>query len=139
MTQIALRIPLRRRRSLPRLALAACVVAAVAVSAAVAGVGRHALVNADGWPLARRFFAAAAQPRLDSSLLLLAWRSTLTTLAYASLGTALALAIGFLLGPLVSQVWWRGRRRSWAAAWVVSRVALVVPRGVHEVIWGSCC
>jgi phosphonate transport system permease protein len=128
--------PLRRRRSLPRLALAVAVAAAVAASAVVAGVGRHALVNADGWPLAQRFFAAALHPRVDASFLRLTGSSTLTTLAYAMLGTALALAIGLVLGPLVSQVWWRGRRRSWLAAWIASRLVLVVPRGVHEVIWG---
>lgn len=139
MTQVALRIPLvplRRRRSLPRIALALCVTAAVAASALTAGVGRHDLVNGDGWPLAQRFFVAAAHPQLDAAFLRLAWRSSLTTLAYATLGTALALAIGVVVGPLVSQAWWRGRRRSWQVAWVVSRVALVIPRGVHEVIWG---
>lgn len=139
MTELALPArlaPLRRRRSLPRLALAAAVVAGVAASAVAAGLGRHELVNADGWPLAGRFFAAALHPRLDASFLHLAASSTLTTLAYAMLGTALALAIGLLAGPLVSQVWWRGRRRSWPVAWAVSRIALVVPRGVHEVIWG---
>jgi phosphonate transport system permease protein len=123
--------PFRRRRSLPRLALAAGVVAAVAASAVAAGAGRGALVNPDGWPLAQKFFVAAVHPQLDGSFLRLAWRSLLTTVSYAAIGTALALAIGVVFAPLVSRVWWGG-----PVSWLVSRVALVVPRGVHEVIWG---
>jgi phosphonate transport system permease protein len=129
----------RNRRSLARHLVLAVGLAAVAASAFAAGVGRGAVVNLDGWPLAQRFFVAAAHPRVDATFLRLTWDSTVTTVAYAALGTTLALAIGFLSAPFVSQIWWRdGRfgRRGWVAAWLVSRTALVVPRGIHEVIWG---
>jgi phosphonate transport system permease protein len=136
---LAVRAPVARRRSLPRLALLAAAVGGAAASAVAAGVGHGPLVNSGGWTLAGRFFVAAAHPQLDGAFLALAWRSTLTTLAYAALGTLLALALGFVLAPLVSRVWWlggRAGRRAPAVAWLVSRVLLVIPRGIHEVLWG---
>jgi phosphonate transport system permease protein len=106
-----------------------------------AGVGRDDLFRLGSLNQIGDFFAAAAHPRVDAAFLGLTAHATLTTLAYAVLGTALSLAIGLVGGILTSETWWsagaRGRRRPAAVAgWVVARVALVVPRGIHEVVWG---
>lgn len=119
------------------------VVTAVAVAAIEATVGRGDVINVGGAGLAERFFAAALRPELGLDFLLLTAGAALTTLAYAVLGTGLSLAIGLVGGVLTSQTWWRPARRgggaagrAWAIPWLGSRLALAVPRGVHEVIWG---
>lgn len=112
---------------------------ALVLGTALAVVEALGQVNTDGWPLAARFFAAVAEPRVDAVFLQVVGSAALTTLAYAALGALLALAIGFTAGPLLAQAGWEagGRRppRAVRAAWVVARGALAVPRGVHEVVW----
>jgi phosphonate transport system permease protein len=119
--------------------------ALVALGAALlhAAGGRGDLINPGGWGQVERFFAAAAHPRLDPAFLELTVNATLTTLAYAVLGTALSVAIGVAGGVLVSETFWRsaGRRpgaRTAArlAGWLGARATLALPRGVHEVVWG---
>lgn len=130
-------------RSPSRRAWAALAVIATVAALAAAGVGRDRVVNADGMALVGDFFAAALHPRLDGEFLALTANATVTTLGYAVLGTVLSLVIGLAGGLLSSQTWWRSgargqRRRGKArlAGWTAARGALVVPRGIHEVVWG---
>ncbi|MFN2521478.1 MAG: PhnE/PtxC family ABC transporter permease, partial [Candidatus Limnocylindria bacterium] len=118
---------------------------AVAAAAIDAGVGRAAVFNPAGWPQVGQFFSAALHPRMDASFLSLTADATLTTLAYAVLGTALSLVLGLFGGVLSSQVWWRSaaaqssggsRPARWRAGWLAARAGLALPRGIHEVVWG---
>lgn len=113
---------------------------AVVASALVSGVAGGRLVKPEGAQAFLEFFAAAVRPRLDGEFLALTASATLTTLAYAVLGTALSLVIGFIAGVLSSQAWWlssrRARRGRGVTGWLVMRGVLVVPRGIHEVVWG---
>ena len=130
--------PLGGRRRGRRL-WAAAAAAAVAWSLWSAGVGRDELVNPGGWALVGRFFAAALAPELSADFLGTTLRATLTTVAFAVLGTALSVAVGLIGGVLTSETWWRrtrpGRRRL-RPGWVVSRASCGVPRGIHEAVWG---
>lgn len=103
-----------------------------------AGAGSRRLVKPEGAASFFEFFGAAAHPRLDGEFLAITGNAALVTLAYAVLGTALSLVIGVVGGILSSQTWWqpRGRPRFGRVGWVVARVVLVVPRGIHEVVWG---
>ncbi|MEA2362980.1 MAG: phosphonate transport system permease protein [Thermoleophilaceae bacterium] len=126
--------------SLRRRVWGAAWVVAIAGSLVLAGVGREETVNADGLPQLGNFFAAALHPRLDSDFLDLTWDASVVTLSYAVLGTALSLVIGLVGGAAIAEAMWRsssgsGRRRS-TAGWLLVRALLVVPRGIHEVVWG---
>jgi phosphonate transport system permease protein len=101
-------------------------------------IAPRAVVNRGGWPLLRRFFVAAAAPRLDGEYLSIVGRAALTSLAYAVVGAVLSLCIGLVGGMVTSELWWRrdplsgrGRVRTLGAL----RAAASVPRGVHEAIW----
>lgn len=122
-----------RRRWLGAAAVLAVVTAALGVWLAAGQV------NTGGAALAGRFLSGALDPRLDVPFLETVARAALTTVAYAVLGTALALLIGLTLGPLLAQAGHQaGRRRaprSARAGWLLGRAALTVPRGVHEVVW----
>ncbi|MDQ6746573.1 MAG: ABC transporter permease subunit, partial [Candidatus Dormibacteraeota bacterium] len=124
--------------------LAALVLAATVWAIAGTGAGSRALVNPGGWPLLLDFIKAAVRPQLSSDFLALTWDATLTTLAFAVLGTLLSLVIGAVGGVLASETWWRsggatasrGRSARRLGAWVGVRATLGLPRGVHEVVWG---
>lgn len=108
-------------------------------SAVQVGLFRGDLVNAGGWALVQQFFAAALRPELSTDFLLLTLEATLVTFAYAIGGLALSLVIGSLGGLLSSEVWWQARRpkaRLLSSPWLIARGALVVPRAIHEAIWG---
>ncbi|MEX2588253.1 MAG: ABC transporter permease subunit [Actinomycetota bacterium] len=131
----------RRRPATARRFWMTAVVVAVVASALSLGVGRQELLNSGGWPMVRRFFAAALNPVLTPEFLRLTWDASLTTVAYASVGTALSVAFGLVFGVLVSQTWWGldsgGRRTLWSrGGWLGARGLLGLPRGVHEVVWG---
>lgn len=135
--------PTRTGRSLTRRVWTALAVLGTLAALIAAGVGRDQVVNAGGVALVGDFFAAALRPRLDGEFLALAADAALTTLGYAVLGTVLSLVVGLAGGVLSSQTWWRSgargqRRRGSArlAGWTVARAVLVVPRGIHEVVWG---
>ncbi len=105
-----------------------------------ATAGRDVL-NADGWPSFREFWTSALDPELSAEFLRLTAEATATTAAYAVLGAALSVGIGLVGGVLVAARPWErvsaGRslgllRRGGRG---VARVAFVVPRAVHEVIW----
>lgn len=108
-----------------------------------AGVGRRELVNPGGWTLMGRFWRAAVHPELSAEFLRVTWRSTLTTVAFAVLGTVLSVVIGCVGGVLTSETWWRrsrptraGRPPGLRPGWFAGRVLFGLPRGVHEAVWG---
>lgn len=127
-------------RSRRRRGWALLIFAAIVVSAVAAGIGRGQVIKSEGAGSLFDFFAAAVSPRLDAEFLALTGTAMLTTLAYAVLGTALSLVIGLIGGILTSQAWWesgvRTRRTRRLAGWGFARAVLVVPRGIHEVVWG---
>ncbi|MGH9283460.1 MAG: PhnE/PtxC family ABC transporter permease, partial [Acidimicrobiales bacterium] len=130
------------RWSARRLWFAALVVA-VAWSLWAAGVGRREVVNPGGWTLLGRFWRAAASPELSSEFLSATGRATLTTVAFAALGTALSVLVGVVGGVLTSETWWRrpgparnGRRAGLRPGWFAGRLLFGLPRGVHEAVWG---
>ncbi|MEW6153798.1 MAG: ABC transporter permease subunit [Actinomycetota bacterium] len=121
--------------------------AAVGWSLWSAGVGRQEVVNSGGWTVMGRFWRAAVSPELSSGFLRLTLDATLVTVAFAVLGTALAVLLGLVGGVLTSETWWRrpgagrtggtGRRRDGLRpGWFVGRLANGLPRGVHEAVWG---
>ena len=120
------------RRTWPLVALAA-----VGWSLWSAGVGRQELVNPGGWTLLHSFWTAALHPDLSAEFLGVTWRASLTTIAFAVLGTALSVAIGVVGGVLTSETWWRrtrtGRLRP---GWYAGRGLAGLPRGIHEAVWG---
>lgn len=127
-------------RSRQRRAWALLIAVAVIASTLASGIGSAPVIKPEGAQSFLDFFRAAFHPRLDGDFLALTANATLTTLAYAVLGTALSLVIGVLGGVLSSQAWWssgvRSRRARRLAGWTVARGVLVVPRGIHEVVWG---
>lgn len=93
--------------------------------------------NAGGLDRFTDFFAAAVAPELSTDFLILTWRESLVTLSYAVLGTALAVAIGIVGGALLSQRWWEATAdRTTGLGWRAARAAGVLPRSIHEVVWG---
>lgn len=83
------------------------------------------------------FFAAAASPELSADFLALTWRESLVTLSYAILGTALAVTIGLVGGALLTRRWWESTAdHSTGIGWRTARAAGVLPRSIHEVVWG---
>jgi phosphonate transport system permease protein len=130
----------RPGRSLRRRAWVLLWLIAIGASLVLGGVGQDETANAGGLPQLGRFFEAALHPRLDSAFLELTRDAALTTLSYAVLGTFLSLVIGLVAGAAVSQALRRpspgaGGSRS-RGGWLLARALLVVPRGIHEVVWG---
>lgn len=135
--------PGTQRRSRRRRGWVLAAVVAVIGSVVLAGWGSDsgdAIVKPDGLSLIGEFFTAALHPRADAEFLALVGKETVTTLSYAVLGTALSLVLGVVGGVLTSQTWWEAgsgrRRRRGTAGWLLARGVLVVPRGIHEVVWG---
>lgn len=93
--------------------------------------------NPGGLPQVRRFFAAAVRPELGGDFLALIARESLVTVSYAVLGTALAMVLGLFGSVVLARRWWvrPGRTRP-SGGWQPARVLAVVPRSVHEVVWG---
>jgi phosphonate transport system permease protein len=110
-------------------------VAALAWALWDAGLGRQPMINPGGWTLLRKFWSAALHPDLSGEFLGSTWSATITTVAYAALGTALSLVLGVVLGVLISETWWRRSRGGTRPAWLVARLAVGVPRGIHEAVW----
>jgi phosphonate transport system permease protein len=120
--------------------------AAVWVLAVVWSVGgwwaaEGPLVNVSGWPLLAAFFSAALSPDLSVQFLLRTGEATLSTLSFAVLGTLVAVAVGLVVGVLISETWWgtepgtRARPRARRVGWLLTRLGLAVPRGIHEAVW----
>lgn len=105
-------------------------------SLAAAGIGRRPVVNTAGWSQVADFFGAALRPETSAEFLRLTWDAARTTIAYALLGTLLAVVVGVVLGIVLSETWWNGDRLGRHAGWIAARGALALPRGVHEAVWG---
>ena len=101
--------------------------AAIAWSVTQAGVAD--VVNTGGWSSFAEFWTTA--PRLESSgdFLRLTWESAHQTLALALLGTALAVAIGLFVGPILS----RRVGHSPSTQRLLGALA-ALPRSVHEIL-----
>lgn len=99
------------------------------------------VVNANGWPSFADFWRSAFRPELSPEFLRLTAEAAATTAAYAVLGTLLSLGVGLAGGLAVAERPWEGPTGSRAGSvvrWVLrgaARLAFVVPRAVHEVIW----
>ncbi|MFP5283947.1 MAG: PhnE/PtxC family ABC transporter permease, partial [Actinomycetes bacterium] len=125
-----------RARSGSRRLLGLLVVVGLVWSLAAARGESPALVNPGGWPQVRAFLAAAVAPETSPAFLRVVGEATLVTVAYAVLGTALALALGVLGAFGASATFWRaGRRRGHRAGFALARGALALPRGLHEAVW----
>ncbi|MGY1637509.1 PhnE/PtxC family ABC transporter permease [Geodermatophilus sp. SYSU D00742] len=122
----------RLRRDPRRWAWALGSAAVLLWSLAGAGLFSGEVLNPGGTAQFARFAAAVLSPALDAEFLGLLASSVWVTVAYAALGTALALVLGAVGAALVSRTTW-GRRR---LGWALSRGALAVPRGLHEAVWG---
>jgi phosphonate transport system permease protein len=99
------------------------------------------LVRPEGFTLVTDFLGAATTPSTDGAFLAVVGSAAVTTVAYAVLGTVVSVVLGFVGGILSSEVWWlEGRhgaaRRRATAGWIAVRGTLVLPRAIHEVIWG---
>ena len=128
------RAPTARR---PRRSPARAVTALVVIGALLHAGDPFRAWNPGGLPQVQRFFAAAVRPELGGEFLALVWRESLVTVSYAVLGTALAMALGLAGSVVLARRWWSapGRARP-RCGWQVARAAAVVPRSVHEVVWG---
>ena len=119
---------------------AAIAAAALAWSLARAGLDPNELVNTGGWPHVEAFFRAMVTPRVDAAFLRLTAREAGVTLGYAVLGTALAIGIGLVGGIVLTERIWMPLAgpmgRPARAGWALARLAFVVPRSMHEVVFG---
>ncbi|NJM58183.1 MAG: ABC transporter permease subunit, partial [Synechococcales cyanobacterium RU_4_20] len=99
----------------------------------------YPLVNGGGLTQLQAFWQAALHPDLSQELLRVVGPATLTTLAYAVCGSSLSLLLGMVGGVLCSELWWESvfpGQRSAGFVWPLLRGLLVVPRGIHELLWG---
>lgn len=99
------------------------------------------VINPRGWPSFAEFWRAVLHPELDAEFLRLTAEATATTGSYALLGTVLSLAVGVVGGFVVSERPWETVTGGTTGRLVrrvvrgLARLAFVVPRAVHEVIW----
>lgn len=94
------------------------------------------IVNTDGLPVLVALLDSVLHPELSDGFLLMVLRSSAVTVAFAALGGAGALLIGVVGGLVMSQTAW-GDRPSLVVRvlrWPL-RIALVLTRSVHELIW----
>jgi phosphonate transport system permease protein len=124
--------PPRLHRDTARWAWGLGALALLGWSLAGAGAFAGEVLNPAGLAQVGRFADGAVHPDLSGAHLQLLARATLVTIAYASLGAALAIALGAVGAVAVARTTW-GRRR---AGRVLARGALAVPRGLHEAVWG---
>ncbi|MGB3300396.1 MAG: ABC transporter permease subunit [Phormidesmis sp.] len=132
-------LPTQGERRSPSRWLAVCLWVGLVIWALwLAGVGREPIVNWAGWSLMAQFWAAMFHPAIDSEFLRIIAGATVTTLAFAVCGTALSLIIGLIAGIVCSQMWWRicWPGKVGYGLWLGLRGLLVIPRAVHELIWG---
>ena len=100
------------------------------------------LINPRGWPAFAEFWTHAVRPDLSAPFLRATVDATLTTLAFAVLGTGLSVVLGILFAPVLSRTWWVPSSATGAARGVrtacllLARVTGALPRGVHEAVWG---
>lgn len=118
----AVSVPLRQR-------VVVLTVASLAFSVSRAGLAD--VVNIDGWSSFARFWTTVVRPETSAEFLRLTWDAALQTLAFAVLGSALALLIGAAGALVLSQ-------RMGGSAWRRRCVSVVaaLPRAVHEILIG---
>lgn len=93
------------------------------------------LWNLNGWPQFLEFWQASLHPDLTATLMETAWQGLLTTLAYAICGTVFSICLGFVGSILISDV--GGQVLDIAPSLRRGlRSLLVVPRAIHEMLWG---
>lgn len=102
------------------------------------GLGQQSLINWNGFSLIGQFLVAMVQPAHDGAFLALIAKATVTTFAFAVCGTTLSLLMGLVGGIFGSRVWWQS---VWPGSigdgvWLGLRGLLVIPRAIHELIWG---
>ncbi len=104
----------------------------------LSGAGREPIVNWAGLPLMAQFWAAMFHPAVDGEFLQVVASATVTTLAFAVCGTALSLVVGLIVGIFCSWTWWRvcWPGKVGYSLWLGLRGLLVIPRAIHELIWG---
>lgn len=115
------------------------VLAVITWSVLKAGANPADAINTRGWSQVTSFFSAMVQPDLSGSMLRLTVREAGVTLGYALVGTALALVIGTFGGVLLTERIWRpmhGTMRWGRVGWLASRFVFVLPRSMHEVVFG---
>lgn len=120
-------------------------------SVVLSGLGREPIVNWNGLPLIAQFLQAMVHPALDAPFVTVILQAMLTTFAFAVCGTTVSLLLGLVGGILCSQIWWgtcfprsitSGKTSSTRRVfireivWYCFRGALVIPRAIHELIWG---
>jgi len=121
--------PARHRRALLTLLLAG----AFLWSLTAVPWGRD-LLHAGGWATARQLVGAMLSPDLSGDLLLLGLRAAGRTLAYATAGMTLAIALGYPLGLLASGTLWDHPAGAWLSTGVF-RSLLAGMRSIHELVW----
>lgn len=105
-----------------------------------ASTGRD-VFNGGGRSSFAEFWRSAIDPEVGAEFLRTTVDATLTTAGYAILGTVVSVGLGIVFGPIVSERVWespdarRVARLARAALGTVTRLAFVVPRAVHEIIW----
>ena len=90
----------------------------------------NGVVNTRGLSSFGEFWVAALQPELSADFVRLTIDAALTTLALAILGTVVSIVFGIAGAVATSELLWKAHPLR-----TVMRGALVVPRGIHEVIW----
>ena len=104
----------------------------------VSEIGRSPLINWGGLSEVGRFWLAMFHPALGADFLGVILKAAGVTFAFAVCGTACSLVLGLALGIASSRVWWcvfcpgAGGR----SLWTIVRMALSIPRAIHEWIWG---
>lgn len=91
--------------------------------------GFDEVVNVGGWPSFGRFWSSLLRLDTSSEFLRLTWESAQQTLAFAVLGTALAVVIGLVVGPLLSERAGGSRRLHRLVGGLAA-----LPRSVHEIL-----
>lgn len=92
------------------------------------------ILHARGLPALAEMIGAASRPNLSPDILRAAARGTVETVAYATTGVSLAIALAFPAGILASGV----LQRSGVSRVVVgggARAGLALLRAIHELIW----
>ncbi|BAN04450.1 PhnE/PtxC family ABC transporter permease [Ilumatobacter coccineus] len=105
------------------------VVALVVIVWSASRAGWSTVVNAGGWSSFSRFWTTAVDPELAGEFLRLTWDAALQTLAFAVLGSTVALLFGAFGSLLMS--------RRVIGSRVAHRVAAscaALPRAVHEIL-----
>lgn len=95
--------------------------------------GPH-IVHPGGWEMVLRLASGLIRPELDAELLGLGLTESWRTLAYATAGMSVALAIAVPVGVLASGVLARNRASRWISIGCF-RGLLGFMRAIHELVW----